>query len=93
MSVAIDSRLPAYSAVAEPTMFTITNPPADSLAGYIIGRSPPAEKDVPAFYIFEDGANGAGRNRVGAAYAHKNGKGFTILIGGRRYAAFPPKRK
>jgi hypothetical protein len=24
------------------------------------------------------------------AFAHKKGKGFTLLIGGKRYTAFPP---
>jgi hypothetical protein len=29
----------------------------------------------------------------GAAFAHKKGNGFTLLIAGKRYAAFPPKAK
>ena len=48
-------------------------------------------KQVPAFYIFENGAQGG--KPAGAAFPHKKGKGFTILIGGKRYAAFPPKAK
>jgi hypothetical protein len=28
-----------------------------------------------------------------SAFAHKKGKGFNLLIGGKRYAAFPPKSK
>ena len=51
-------------------------------------------KQVPAFYIFENGANGEkGGKHAGAAFAHKKGKGFTLLIDGKRYAAFPPKAK
>lgn len=51
-------------------------------------------KQVPDFYIFENGANGEkGGKPAGAAFAHKKGKGFTLLIGGKRYAAFPPKEK
>jgi len=30
---------------------------------------------------------------VGAGFAHKKGKGVTLLINGKRYAAFPPKAK
>lgn len=47
-------------------------------------------KQVPDFYIFGD-AKGA--KPIGAAFAHKKGKGFTLLIDGKRYAAFPPKAK
>jgi len=50
-------------------------------------------KQVPAFYIFENGTNGQGGKPVGAAFPHKKGKGYTILVGGKRYAAFPPKPK
>ncbi len=51
-------------------------------------------KQVPDFYIFENGADGnKGGKPIGAAFAHKKGKGFTMLIGGKRYAAFPPKAK
>jgi hypothetical protein len=51
-------------------------------------------KQVPDFYIFEDGANGEkGGKPDGAAFAHRKGKGFTLLIGTKRYAAFPPKAK
>ena len=48
-------------------------------------------KQVPAFYIFENGAQGG--KPAGAAFPHKKGKGYTVLIGGKRYAAFPPKPK
>jgi len=51
-------------------------------------------KQVPDFYIFENGADGTkGGKPAGAAFAHKKGKGFTMLIAGKRYAAFPPKAK
>jgi hypothetical protein len=51
-------------------------------------------KQVPDFYIFENGADGAkGGKPAGAAFAHKKGRGFTMLIAGKRYAAFPPKAK
>ena len=49
-------------------------------------------KQVPDFYIFENTAKGEKSGKpAGAAFAHKTGKGFTFLIGGKRYAAFPPK--
>ena len=51
-------------------------------------------KQVPDFYIFENGAKGEkGGKRAGAGFNHKAGKGFTLLINGKRYAAFPPKAK
>ena len=51
-------------------------------------------KQAPDFYIFENGADGTkGGKPAGAAFVHKKGKGFTMLIGGKRYAAFPPKAK
>ncbi len=51
-------------------------------------------KQVPDFYIFENGADGAkGGKPAGAAFVHKKGTGFTLLIAGKRYAAFPPKAK
>ena len=51
-------------------------------------------KQVPAFYIFENGTDNTQDGKpVGAAFAHKKGKGFTFLIAGKRYAAFPPKAK
>ena len=51
-------------------------------------------KQVPDFYIFENGAKGEqGGKPAGAAFAHKKGNGFTLLIAGKRYAAFPPKAK
>jgi hypothetical protein len=51
-------------------------------------------KQVPDFYIFENGPAGEkGGKHAGAAFRHKKGPGFTLLIGGKRYAAFPPKAK
>lgn len=51
------------------------------------------EKQKPDFYIFENAGNGdkKGGKPAGAAFLHKKGKGFTVLINGKRYAAFPPK--
>jgi hypothetical protein len=53
------------------------------------------EKQIPAFYIFDtveaDGKKG--NKRIGAAFPHKKGNGYTFLIAGKRYAAFPPKAK
>ena len=53
------------------------------------------EKQIPAFYIFDTvESNGKKENkRVGAAFAHKKGNGYSFLINGKRYAAFPPKAK
>jgi len=53
------------------------------------------EKQIPAFYIFDTvEADGKKENkRVGAAFAHKKGNGYSFLINGKRYAAFPPKPK
>jgi hypothetical protein len=53
------------------------------------------EKQVPAFYIFDTvEVDGKKENkRVGAAFAHRKGAGFNVLINGKRYAAFPPKTK
>lgn len=51
-------------------------------------------KQAPDFYIFLNGGdNKQGGKPAGAAFAHKKGKGFTLLIDGKRYAAFPPKAK
>lgn len=51
-------------------------------------------KQVPDFYIFENTANGEKSGKpAGAGFAHKKGNGFTLLIAGKRYAAFPPKAK
>ena len=51
-------------------------------------------KQVPDFYIFENAGEGQqGGKPVGAGFAHKKGKGVTLLINGKRYAAFPPKAK
>jgi len=53
------------------------------------------EKQVPAFYIFEtvEAAGKKENKRIGAAFAHKKGNGYSVLINGKRYAAFPPKAK
>jgi hypothetical protein len=53
------------------------------------------EKQIPAFYIFDTfETDGKKENkRVGAAFAHKKGTGFSFLINGKRYAAFQPKVK
>ena len=53
------------------------------------------EKQIPAFYIFDTvESEGKKENRrVGAAFAHSKGNGFTFLVAGKRYAAFPPKPK
>lgn len=52
-------------------------------------------KQVPSLYIFENGPNGekGSGKPAGAAFLHKKGTGMTLLIGGKRYAAFPPKTK
>jgi hypothetical protein len=51
-------------------------------------------KQVPDFYIFENAQNGEkGGKPAGAGFLHKKGKGLTLLIAGKRYAAFPPKVK
>ena len=53
-------------------------------------------KQVPAFYIFDTVETFGGKKenrRVGAAFAHKKGNGFNLVINGKRYAAFPPKAK
>ena len=53
------------------------------------------EKQLPAFYIFDTvESDGKKENkRVGAAFAHKKGNGYNLVINGKRYAAFPPKPK
>ena len=43
----------------------------------------------PDFYIFDPN----NKNRLGAAFRHKKGDGFNIVIGKDRYVAFPPRRK
>jgi hypothetical protein len=45
------------------------------------------------FYIFLNGPKGQESKIAGRAYVHKKGKGFTILIDGKAYAAFPAKAK
>lgn len=53
------------------------------------------EKQPVAFYIFDTvETDGKKENkRIGAAFAHKKGTGYSLLINGKRYAAFPPKAK
>lgn len=48
------------------------------------------EKVKPAFYIFAQSEDGK-TQQVGAAFAHKTGKGFNLVIGDKRYSAFPPR--
>lgn len=48
-------------------------------------------KQVPDFYIFEDGVKNG--KPAGVVFIHKKGKGFNLLIQGKKYAAFPPKPK
>ena len=51
-------------------------------------------KQVPDFYIFDNGSDGTKSGKpVGSVFVHKKGNGFTLMIGGKRYAAFPPKTK
>ncbi|MBS0646932.1 MAG: hypothetical protein JSR97_10145 [Verrucomicrobia bacterium] len=49
-------------------------------------------KQKPAFYIFEQLADGQTRN-IGAAFYHKKGNGINLVIAGKCYPAFPPKLK
>lgn len=44
--------------------------------------------NTPAFYLFAqiDGET----KRVGAAFKHRKGNGFNVLINGQRFIAFPP---
>jgi hypothetical protein len=52
------------------------------------------EKQVPNFYIFEAIEGGEKKNKiVGSIYLHKSGGGQSILLNGKRYAAFAPKAK
>jgi hypothetical protein len=54
----------------------------------------PKPKQSPDFYVFEDlGTDQPDNKLVGCTFSHKRGKGFTILIDGKRYVAFPPKGK
>ena len=50
-------------------------------------------KQAPDFYIFENADGQKGGKPAGAAFKHGKGNGFTLLLGGKRYAAFPPKAK
>lgn len=53
------------------------------------------KKQAPAFYTFDsietDGVKEL--KNVGAAFRHGKGNGYTVIIDGKRYAAFPPKAK
>ena len=53
------------------------------------------DKQTPAFYIFDSvEIDGKKENRrIGAAFAHRTGSGFNLVINGKRYAAFSPKPK
>ena len=55
----------------------------------------PKEKQAPAFYIFDTVETDGQKEykRIGAAFAHKKGNGFNVIINGKRFAAFPPKPK
>ena len=57
-------------------------------------NEPVKVKEVPAFYIFEQIEKDGEKQSlpVGAAFPHKKGNGLTLLIDGKRLAAFPPKR-
>ena len=46
------------------------------------------EKQIP---VESDGKKE--NKRVGVAFAHKKGIGYSFLISGKRYSAFPPKPK
>jgi hypothetical protein len=51
-------------------------------------------KQVPDFYIFENGADGTkGGKPAGAAFVHKKGNGFTMLIGANATRPSRPKRR
>ena len=55
----------------------------------------PKAKQTPAFYIFDTVETDGQKEykRIGAAFAHKKGSGFNVIINGKRFAAFPPKPK
>jgi len=44
-------------------------------------------------YLFEQVPGSKENKIVGSVYRHTKGNGFNILIGGKRYSAFPPKAK
>lgn len=44
-------------------------------------------------YLFEQGADGKENKIVGSIYRHTKGNGFSVLMNGKRYMAFPPKAK
>jgi len=50
-----------------------------------------SEKQKPAFYIFEQLDDGKTK-RIGAAFRHKTGNGYNLIINGMRFPAFPPKQ-
>jgi len=50
-------------------------------------------KQVPDFHIFESADGQRGGKPAGAVLVHKEGKSIPLLIGGKRYAVFPPKAK
>ena len=52
----------------------------------------PTENNKPAFYIFAQGEDGKDK-LVGSVFLHDKGKGFNIVIDGKRYKAHPPKPK
>lgn len=45
-----------------------------------------------AYYLFAKDENGESQ-RIGTAFHHDKGKGLNIVIGDKRYTAFPPKPK
>lgn len=57
--------------------------------------APQTPKQAPAFYIYDtiETEEGKSYKRVGAAFRHGKGSGFTVIIDGKRLAAFPPKAK
>src|SRR5579859_7608670 len=57
-------------------------------------RNDQRETDTGLLHLRHRESDGKKENkRVGAAFAHKKGTGFSFLINGKRYAAFPPKVK
>jgi hypothetical protein len=49
-------------------------------------------KKIPNFTVIEKGADGKNIH-VGVIFNHGKGEGFNIVIGGKRYSAFPVKSK
>ena len=60
-----------------------------------MATAPAKPKQAPAFYIYDtiETAEGKSYKRVGAGFRHRKGKGFTVIIDGKRLAVFPPKAK